>query len=422
MSIENSQSLFIRSQKLAPGGVHSPVRAFRSVGGTPIFFQKGSGAYLWDEDGNKYLDFCMSWGALALGHAHPAVVDAVKTQAEKGTHFGTPTKLDVELAELALSALAPFEMIRFVNSGTEAVMTAVRLARGISGRSKIVKIDGAYHGHLDSMLVNAGSGLITQGDPSSAGVPNSFVKETLTAPYNDVSSLEKIFSAHGNDIAAIIVEPVMANNGLFEFSKDYFEAVGRLKKKYQCLLIFDEVITGFRVGWGGAKKLYNMDPDIGTYGKILGGGMPVGAIAASRSVMENIAPTGKVYQAGTLSGNPIAMAAGIANLKTIASTNYYEKVEALGKYLDQKVIELRSKLDPFYYKRVAGIFWLCPGMKQPPGSPNDIGQASKDAYKVSFHRLLNKGIYTAPSVFEVGFLSSAHTTSDIDFFVNALMS
>lgn len=422
MELTKSSELYERAKKIVPAGVHSPVRAFRSVGGTPIFFVRGERARLTDVDGNSYLDFCMSWGALALGHAYPAVVDAIQKQAALGTHYGTPTPHDVELAELILSALPFYDEVRFVNSGTEAVMTSIRLARGVTGKEKIVKIDGAYHGHVDSLLVAAGSGLVTSGISDSAGVTKGMINDTLVIPPGNIAALEQVFAEHGKNIAAVIVEPVMANNGLFEYDKSYFELLRNITKKNGALLIFDEVITGFRVAWGGAASYYNVEPDIGTYGKIIGGGMPVGAIAAKRSIMEALAPQGKVYQAGTLSGNPLAMVAGLAQLRGMKNDGFYEKVEATGKYLDSKVAELKASHPekPFGYRRVAGIFWFCLGQSEVPRWPQNIPATAKSLYAEAFHSLLSKGIYTAPSAYEVGFISSAHTKEDIDLLIGAM--
>lgn len=422
VSFQQSQRLYERSSRLAPAGVHSPVRAFRAVGGHPIFFEKGLGTKLWDVDGNEYVDFCNSWGALALGHAHPDIVEAVRAQVVKGTHFGTPTPLDVELAELALSALAPFDRLRFVNSGTEAVMTAVRLARGYTGRDKILKFDGTYHGHVDSLLVNAGSGVVTQGLSSSAGVTQGSVNDTLVIPYGNIEALETVFKTQGDQIAALILEPVLANNGLFEIAPNYMKACRDLTYKHGSLLIFDEVITGFRLAWGGAKEYLKVEPDLGTYGKILGGGLPVGAIAGPEKYMNTLAPMGKVYQAGTLSGNPIAMAAGLATLRGIQKVDHYGRVRELGKYLDKKMDQLRSVSSKahIHYHRVEGLFWICPGAPKAPASPGEIDQKMRDAFKESYHPILRKGIYLAPSVYEVGFISSAHTKEDLDKLVGAL--
>ena len=422
MKRTRSQELYERSQKLAPAGVHSPVRAFRSVGGHPIFFEHGQGSKITDVDGNTYVDFCMSWGALALGHAHPNVVKAVQTQASLGTHFGTPTPLDVRLGELALEALAPYQKLRFVSSGTEAVMTAIRIARGFTGKNKIVKVEGSYHGHTDALLVAAGSGLVTQGETFSQGVPPGVIQDTLVIPCGSIAGLERAFQEYGDSIAAVIFEPIMANNGLFEFSNEFLARARELTLQNKALLIYDEVITGFRVGWGGAKALHGITPDIGTYGKILGGGLPVGAVAARAEIMDCLAPLGKVYQAGTLSGNPIAMAAGIATLEGIKNQDYYARVEKLGAYLDEKMMAVTRKKTsiPVFYRRIKGIFWICPGHDSDPGTPENLGDTARAAFKAIYHRMLDQGVYLAPSAFEVGFISSAHSTSDLDLLAHAL--
>ena len=419
INLSKSEDLYNRALHLAPAGVHSPVRAFRAVGGNPVFFKKGQGSQLWDVDGNQYTDFCMSWGALALGHAHPKVMQAIHNQVENGTHYGTPTELDVELAEEALKYLKPFDRIRFVNSGTEAVMTAVRLARGYTGKNKILKVEGSYHGHVDSLLVAAGSGVVTQGNTNSAGVPEGCVQDTLVIPYNQPQALEQAFAQFGNQIAAIILEPIMANNGLFEIGSEYFKLCRKLCDAHKSLLIFDEVITGFRVHAGGAKALYDAKPDIGTYGKVIGGGMPIGAIAARAEIMNHLAPLGPVYQAGTLSGNPIAMASGLASLKALHNEGFYQYCEEIGQHLDQLMLNLKTKT-PFAYRRIGSIFWVCPGSSQMPAGPDFINANNKEAYKTNFHHLLEHGFYTAPSVYEVGFLSLAHKKSDLDSFAQAL--
>ncbi len=415
-----SEQLFAKAQKLAPGGVHSPVRAFRAVQGSPLFIERGAGSKIYDVDGKEYVDFCMSWGALSLGHAHPAVVSAVQEQVQKGTHYGTPTEKSLLLAELALDFIKAFDRIRFVNSGTEAVMTSVRLARGITCRNKIVKLDGSYHGHVDSLLVNAGSGLITQGISSSIGIPEATVADTLVIPFHNEEALEKVFAEHGQDIACVILEPILANNGLFEFEQSHMQKIRKMCTDNCTLLIFDEVITGFRVHPGGAKAYYDIQPDLCTYGKVIGGGMPVGAIAGPAQFMEQLAPTGPVYQAGTLSANPITMTAGYASLKAIREFDMYNKVEKLGQYLDHKIQELKESGYKIAYKRIAGIFWLCPATDTLPLSPNEIGEAQSLEYKRIHRPILDRGIYLSPSVYEVAFLSLAHTESDIDSLIQAL--
>ena len=417
-----SDEWYARSKKLAPAGVHSPVRAFRAVGGSPIFFEKGAGSHLWDVDGNEYVDYCMSWGALAVGHAHPDVVKAIVDQATLGTHYGTPTPQDVKLAEKVIPKLAPYEKLRFVSSGTEAVMTAIRLARGFTGKNKILKVEGTYHGHVDALLVSAGSGLITFGNTFSAGVPPGIVQDTIVIPYNSFQALDETFEKFGSEIAAIIVEPIMANNGLFEFERGFLERCRELTLRYKALLIFDEVITGFRVNWGGSMAHYQMEPDIGTYGKILGGGLPVGAVAARSEIMESLAPNGKVYQAGTLSGNPIAMAAGLATLTAMENNDHFEKVKVLAEYMDEKIAEIQSRnlKIPLFYRRVEGMFWLCPGDAKAPVSPSAIGDRQREAFKAIYHRILEQGVYISPSVFEIGFISSVHSKDDIDQLTKAI--
>ena len=422
MSLEKSQSLYSDSQKLAPAGVHSPVRAFKSVGGTPIFFKKGSGPKLTDVDGNNYVDFCMSWGALILGHANPNVVKGIQEQVQNGTHFGTPTALDVELSTYILSKLPFYDKIRFVNSGTEAVMTAIRLARGVTKRDKIVKIDGAYHGHADNLLVNAGSGLMTQGVASSAGVPEGCIKDTITVPSNDINAIKEVFNTYKDQIACLIIEPVMANSGLFIPTKEWMKACRDITKQNGSLLIFDEVITGFRIHPQGAVGYFGVEPDIGTYGKIIGGGLPVGAICAKNEIMNHIAPLGSVYQAGTLSGNPLCMIAGLKTMQTAFDNDVYSYIEDdLGKYLDEKIASLKqnSKM-PLHYKRIGSIFWLAPGLDKEPTNYKDITKETVQAYKEIYHVLLGKGVYLSPSVYEVGFLSLSHKKEDVDALVNAL--
>lgn len=423
LNLEKSKKLYDRATALAPAGVHSPVRAFGSVGGTPIFFDSGKGSTLTDADGNKFTDFCMSWGALALGHAHPDVIANISEQVVKGTHFGTPTALDVELAEIITELIKPMDQIRFVNSGTEAVMTAVRLVRGITGRDKIVKIEGAYHGHLDALLVSAGSGLVTTGQSNSAGVTEGTVKDTLSIPYDKPEALEKVFEDFGDEIAGVIVEPVLANNGLFEHKLDYLKRLRELCTKNSSLLIFDEVITGFRVAKGGAQELYGIEADIATYGKVIGGGMPIGAVAGKKEVLTHLAPVGKVYQAGTLSGNPVAMAAGIASMKALLNEDFYAHTEKIGTYLDKRLQEAcdKAKVD-ISFRRVKALFWLCPGSKTPVNSSSEISKEGAQLYAKMFHHFLEQGLYLAPSAYEVGFLSLCHSESDIDKLAEAIES
>lgn len=409
-----SETLYRQSTEMSPAGVHSPVRAFQAIGGSPIFFQNGLGSKITDVDDNTYIDFCMCWGALSLGHANKEVVKSIQIQTEKGTHFGTPTPLDVELGKIILSAVKVYDQIRFVNSGTEAVMTALRLARGVTQKNKIVKLSGAYHGHTDSLLVEAGSGLLTQSVSSSKGVTPGTISDTLVIPYDSKEAVIEIFKKYGDDIAAVIIEPIFANSGLFEPSQKYIDFLRKITRDHDSLLIFDEVITGFRVGWQGASKYYNIEPDIGTFGKIIGGGLPVGAICAKKNIMSQLAPLGGIYQAGTLSGNPLCMAAGIATLNEIRSSDFYSYIEDdLGPYLDKKIGDLKTHF-PLYYKRVSSIFWICPGQMAPPQSPAHISQEAPKLFKEIYRKILNKGIYLSPSVYEVSFLSRAHTKDDID--------
>ena len=422
MNRQASINSYEKAKNLAPAGVHSPVRAFGAVGGAPIFFEKGKGAEITDIDGNTYLDFCMSWGALAAGHAHPQVVEKVSEQVAKGTHYGTPTLLDIELAELICDAIKPMNRVRFVNSGTEAVMTAIRLARGITKKNKIVKIHGAYHGHLDSLLVAAGSGLVTQGQSSSAGVTEGCVQDTLLIPYDSEEALEEVFKAHKDAIAGVIIEPILANNGLFEHKMSYLNKLRQLCTENCAMLIFDEVITGFRVALGGAQEKYGIEADIATYGKVIGGGMPIGAVAAKKEYLEQLAPTGPVYQAGTLSGNPVGMAAGIATMKALKEGNFYGKhIEELGHYFDEKITQAcqNAKL-PMDFRRVDAIFWLTPGTDTAPNAPSEITEENAKVYAGLFNHFLEQGIYIAPSAYEVGFLTLSHSKEHIDKLAKAI--
>jgi len=421
ISREKSAELFEKAKKYFPGGVNSPVRAFKSVYGTPLFIEKGDKAHLWDADGNEFIDFCCSWGPLILGHNHPAIREAVQAQLGKGLSFGAPTLLENELAELILSNNKYIEKIRFVSSGTEAVMSAIRLARGYTKRDKIVKFEGCYHGHSDSLLVKAGSGLVTFGETSSAGVPKAFADETIVISLNDKKALEQVFVDFKDQIAAVIIEGVPANNGLLIQDKEYIHFLREITKAHGTLLIFDEVITGFRLGFEGAAKYYDIQPDIITYGKIIGGGMPVGAYGASAEIMSNISPDGAVYQAGTLSGNPVAMAAGIAALQVLAQPGFYEKLE---KTTQQFVEEIRSFVTEKNYEvkifTVGSIFWFAFTAQEKIQSAEQIDPASMEKYKVMHRELLNRGIYFGPSGYEVGFISAAHTEEDLNKAVAAI--
>ena len=422
MKKDRSEALFQKAKTYFPGGVNSPVRAFRSVGGTPLFIQKGKGSHIWDADGNEFIDYCGSWGPLILGHAHPAIVNAITETAKSGTSFGAPTELENKLADLIISNNPYIEKIRFVSSGTEAVMSAIRLARGFTGRTKILKFEGCYHGHSDSLLVKAGSGLVTFGNSSSAGVPKSFVDETIVVSLDDESAVKKAFADFKGEIAAIIIEPIPANNGLLLQRKEYLQFLRDICTENKTLLIFDEVINGFRVSFTGAAGYYNpandgagIKPDIITYGKIIGGGMPVGMYGASASIMSRISPEGDVYQAGTLSGNPVAMAAGIAQLTECLKPGFYENLETNTKYLIEQ-ITINSKLETRNSKlfSIGSIFWLAFTDKKEIRKAEDIDVASMNHFKIIYHELLEQGIYLGPSGYEVGFVSAAHTKEDLD--------
>lgn len=416
---ERSASLYKKAANYFPGGVNSPVRAFKAVGGTPLFIKRGKGARLFDEDNNEFIDFCASWGPLILGHADEKVIEAICTTAEMGTSFGAPTALENDLAELILTNHRFIEKLRFVSSGTEAVMSAIRLARGYTGRSKILKFEGCYHGHSDSLLVKAGSGLVTFGETSSAGIPKEFVENTLVVHLDDEEAIRSAFRDHKDEIAAIIIEPIPANNGLLLQRKEYLEFLREITRENGTLLIFDEVISGFRVGFEGAAGIYNIDPDIITFGKIIGGGLPVGAYASSREIMKQISPDGPVYQAGTLSGNPVAMAAGLAQLKRCAEKGFYENLdEKTEKFCAE--INTHAERSGYYFRmvRTGSIFWPAFSTKT-IRKASEIEAAGIDKFRNFHASLLNNGIYTGPSGYEVGFISSAHTDDDLKIAENA---
>ncbi len=414
ISREKSAELFEKAKQYFPGGVNSPVRAFKSVYGTPLFIERGDKAHIWDADGNEFIDYCCSWGPLILGHNTSEIREAVQEQLGKGLSFGAPTALENELAELILSKNKKIEKIRFVSSGTEAVMSAIRLARGYTKRDKIVKFEGCYHGHSDSLLVKAGSGLVTFGETSSAGVPKAFADETIVIALNDAEALNKVFEDFKDEIAAVIIEGVPANNGLLIQNKEYIHFLRDITKENGALLIMDEVITGFRLGFEGASKYYDIQPDIITYGKIIGGGMPVGAYGASKELMSCISPDGAVYQAGTLSGNPVAMAAGIAALQILAQPGFYEKLE---QTTQEFVAELRSFIKEKGYEvtltTIGSIFWFAFTNKEKIQRADEIDPASMEKYKIMHRELLNNGVYFGPSGYEVGFISAAHTDEDL---------
>jgi glutamate-1-semialdehyde 2,1-aminomutase len=420
-SIVNSEALFERSKKVSPGGVHSPVRGFRGVGGTPRFIRSARGAELTDVDGNTYIDFCMSWGPLIFGHQDPETAEAVKEALGRGWSYGTAEPYSLELAELITSSIPWAEKVRFVNSGTEAVMAALRVARAATGRHAILKFDGCYHGHVDSMLVRAGSGLAEMASPDSAGVSESTAAETLVAPLDDLKAVEEIFSKKGKQIAALIIEPLPANNGLLLQTEEFLKGLARLCKAHGALLILDEVISGFRVGFGGMAERTGIRPDLVTYGKIVGGGFPVGAYGGRHELMDLVAPSGPVYQAGTLSANPVAMAAGLATLKKLKRDNPYSRLEKMTEELAQKL----EKAQPHAkVQRASSLFWSVMGpVATSDGvvrAPSSIPGSQKESYARVFHSLLDKGIYLAPSGYEVSFLSTAHTPAHLEALVEAV--
>ncbi len=412
--MKRSQKLFQQAQLTIPAGVNSPVRAFRSVGGTPLFVQRGRGAQVWDADGRAYIDYVGSWGPLIVGHAHPDVVKAVQQAAERGLSFGAPTEQEVEMAELLCRLVPSIEQVRLVSSGTEATMSAIRLARGFTGRSRIVKFEGCYHGHADALLVKAGSGALTFGRPSSAGVPEATAADTLVLEYNNETALERLFEREGAAIAAIIVEPVAGNMNLVAPRPGFLEALRRLCTTHGAVLIFDEVMTGFRVALGGAQALYGVKPDLTTLGKVIGGGMPVGAFGGRRDIMQAIAPLGPVYQAGTLSGNPVAVAAGLATLKLIQSPGFHDRLAATtSAFCEGLASRAQSRGIPFSAAAVGGMFGVF-FRETPPASYAEVMQCDKEAFNRFFHAMLPEGIYFAPSAYEAGFVSSAHGKAEIE--------
>lgn len=418
MNSAKSAELFETARQYFPGGVNSPVRAFRSVGGNPLFMESGKGSKITDADGNTFIDYCCSWGPLILGHANDQVLNAVEKTMRKGTSFGAPTRLENELASLIISNNRYIEKIRFVSSGTEAVMSAIRLARGYTKRNKILKFEGCYHGHVDSLLVKAGSGLVTFGNSSSAGVPDSFVNETITVPLNNRSAVEEAFTAYKDQIACVIIEPVPANNGLLLQGKDFLSFLRDICTKHSTLLLFDEVISGFRLGFTGAAGHYDIQPDIVTYGKIIGGGFPVGAYGASGEIMSCISPEGPVYQAGTLSGNPVAMTAGIAQLGQCLRPGFYEDLKKKTDYLVNGIMAV-NQFKLFKMFSLGSIFWIAFTDKDQISSAEDIDADSMKNFRVLYHALLENGVYLGPSGYEVGFISDAHTQEDLDRTIEA---
>ncbi len=414
-----NEALFARAQRTIPGGVNSPVRAFRSVGGTPRFLKKAAGARVWDADGKEYLDYVGSWGPAILGHADPVVVEAVRAAALDGLSFGAPTEREIEMAERLCELLPSMEMVRLVSSGTEATMSAIRLARGFTGRDAIVKFEGCYHGHADSLLVKAGSGLLTFGNPSSAGVPEDFAKHTVVLDYNNPTQLEETFKARGGEIACVIIEPIAGNMNLVKPSAEFMHLLRRLCTEHGAVLIFDEVMTGFRVGPRGVQGLFGITPDLTTLGKVIGGGMPVGAFGGRRDIMEKIAPLGGVYQAGTLSGSPVAVAAGLASLDQIARPGFYEVLGARTARLVAGLNAAAAKHGAaFVADSVGGMFGLYFATAV-PHSYADVMASDRERFNRFFHAMLDAGHYFAPSAFEAGFVSAAHSEADIDSTVAA---
>jgi len=411
--MSKNDDLFSRAQRHIPGGVNSPVRAFRSVGGTPRFFTRGEGPYVWDADGQRYVDYVGSWGPLILGHAEPDTVKAVQEAAAKGLSFGAPTEGEIELADLLCELVPSMDMVRLVSSGTEATMSAIRLARGHTGRDILIKFEGCYHGHADSLLVKAGSGMLTFGNPSSGGVPADLAQHTMVLDYNDPQQLRDAFAQHGDKIACAIVEPVAGNMNLIAPKAEFLAAMRELCTKHGAVLIFDEVMTGFRVGPKSAQGLFGIVPDLSTFGKIVGGGMPLGAFGGKREIMEKIAPLGPVYQAGTLSGNPLSVAAGLVTLKKLQTPGFYEALTAKTKSLvDGLTAAAKQQGVTFSAQSVGGMFGVY-FAATPPTSYAEIMQADKDAFNRFFHAMLGKGVYLAPSAFEAGFVSAAHSEADI---------
>ena len=419
MNRTQSEALFTEALKYIPGGVNSPVRAFRAVGGNPFFVNKASGSKVWDVDGNELIDYVLTWGPAILGHAHPKIIAAVKAAAELGTSFGIPNPLEVTMAKLICGLVPSVQKVRMTSSGTEACMSAIRLARGFTKRDKIIKFDGCYHGHVDSLLVKAGSGALTFGHPDSAGVPAAFTSHTIVLPYNDFEAVTACFAANKDQIAGIIIEPVPGNAGLYLPKPGYLEFLSEITKSHGALLIFDEVMTGFRLARGGAQERFGITPDLSTFGKVIGGGLPVGAFGGRAEIMDYLAPLGPVYQAGTLSGNPMAMAAGLANLHELHATNAYPKLEELGAQLAVGMRDAAKSANvPVQFNQCGSMF--CGYFTDKPvHNLADAMHSDREKFKKFFHGMLNAGVYLAPSQFESGFLSTAHTAADIEKTVQA---
>ncbi len=421
-SIKRSKELYQRAQLLMPAGVNSPVRAFRAVGEEPLFVERAQGAHLWDADGNRYIDYVCSWGPMILGHRHPEVIEAIERALARGTSFGAPTDLEVELAQLIVERIPSVEMVRMVNSGTEATMSAIRLARGVTGRDRVIKFEGCYHGHADGLLVKAGSGAMTFGIPDSGGVPKAYAELTITLPYNDIEAFRQAMDQWGKEVACVIVEPVAGNAGVIPPKPGFLPALREETKRAGALLIFDEVITGFRIAPGGAQQLYNVMPDITCLGKIVGGGLPVGAYGGPRSIMENVAPLGPVYQAGTLSGNPLAMAAGIATLRVLGRPGVYEELEHKARRLEEAFREGAQEAGvPIWQNRVGSM--LSTFFTEKEVQDYASAKTSDTArYARFFKEMLSRGVYLAPSQFEAAFVSLAHSEEDLEATREAISS
>jgi glutamate-1-semialdehyde 2,1-aminomutase len=413
--MSRSQSLFENAKRVLPGGVNSPVRAFARVGGNPVFFKRAAGAYLTDEDGNEYIDYVGSWGPMILGHAHPAVIARVEEAVKSGLSFGAPTEIETQLAEKVCALVPSVEMVRMVNSGTEATMSAIRVARGFTGRERIVKFEGCYHGHSDSLLVKAGSGALTLGEPDSLGVPADLAAQTTTLEYNDVEQVNSFFDESGDEVAAVIVEPVAGNMSCVPPEPGFLEALRAQCDKHGAVLIFDEVMTGFRVALGGAQAVYGIKPDLTTMGKVIGGGMPVGAFGGRKDIMSIVAPLGGVYQAGTLSGNPIAMTAGLATLELIEAPGFFDKLTEKTKSLMDEMTAIASQSGiPFTTNQVGGMFGIFFSGAEKVTRFSQVMNADSAQFNLFFRSMLDQGIYLAPSPFESGFVSSEHGKSELD--------
>ncbi|WP_416651509.1 glutamate-1-semialdehyde 2,1-aminomutase [Candidatus Pseudothioglobus sp. Uisw_086] len=419
--MNRSSALFKEAQDYMPGGVNSPVRAFNGVGGTPIFFERGEGAYLYDVDGNSYIDYVGSWGPMILGHANPVIIDSVKAVLEKGLGFGAPTEIETSLAKKVCNLVPSIDLVRMVSSGTEATMSAIRLARGYTGRDKILKFEGCYHGHSDSLLVKAGSGALTLGVPTSPGVPKDLAKHTLTLEYNNLEVVEALFSEMGEEIGCIIVEPVAGNMNCIPPKAGFLEGLRKICDEYGAVLIFDEVMTGFRVALGGAQEFYNVTPDLTALGKVIGGGLPCAAFGGKKEIMNQIAPIGPIYQAGTLSGNPLSMASGLAMLSALESDkSFYENLGKRSQYLVNGIVsEAQAQNIPMTSNSVGGMFGLFFSSEKKVSNFSQASSCNIELFKKFYNAMLKQGIYLAPSAYEAGFLSNAHTDDDLDKTINA---